>query len=214
MTVAAWFGLAWGVWSLSWGLASFWSAHTVAASRTPGAYGTRAGLGIGALVALLGGTHLWLRSAPLWTVGGMAVTVLAVALLSGFALCWWARLYLGTLWSSDIVRKEGHRVVDTGPYALVRHPIYAGLMLAAAATALAVATPLTLAGVALFIVSIWRRAALEEIFLRQELGRAYDDYRRRVPMLVPFLSVRPQTELTIPDRPQSCGGPRGNFCCG
>lgn len=187
MTVATWFGLAWGVWSLSWGLASFWSARTVASSKAPGAYGTRAGLGIGAVVALLGGIHPWPLPAPLWTVDNAAVTVLAVLLFSGFALCWWARLYLGALWSSDIVRKEGHRVVDAGPYALVRHPIYAGLMLSAAAVALAVATPLTFAGVALFIVSIWRRAALEEAFLRRELGPAYDDYRRRVPMLVPFL---------------------------
>src|SRR5690242_19380761 len=165
MTIATWFGMAWGVWSLSWGLASFWSARTVAFSRTPGAYGTRAGLGIGALVALLGGLHPWPRSAPSWRVDDTAVTVLAIVLLSGFALCWWARLYLGALWSADIVRKEGHRVVDTGPYALVRHPIYAGLVLAAAATALAVATPLAFAGVALFIVSLWRRAALEEAFL-------------------------------------------------
>jgi protein-S-isoprenylcysteine O-methyltransferase Ste14 len=187
MRIAAWFGLAWGAWSLSWGLASFWSARTVASSRTPGAYGTRAGLGLGALVAVFGGMHPWPLSAPLWTVGDTAVTVLAALLLAGFALCWWARLHLGALWSSDIVRKEGHRVVDTGPYALVRHPIYAGLILAAAAAALAVATPLTIAGVALFIVSIWRRAALEEGFLRQELGPAYDDYRRRVPMLLPFL---------------------------
>ena len=187
MTVATWFGLAWGVWSLSWGLASFWSARTVASSKTPGAYGTRVGLGLGAVVALVGGIHPWPLSAPLWRVGDAAVTVLAVVLVSGFALCWWARLYLGALWSSSIVRKEGHRVVDTGPYALVRHPIYAGLNLSAAAVALAVATPLTFAGVALFIASIWRRAALEEAFLSRELGPAYDDYRRRVPMLVPFL---------------------------
>ena len=190
MPIALWFGLAWGAWSLSWGLASFWSARTVASSETPGAYGTRAGLGLGAILMLLSGTHHWPLSAPLWRVDDAAVTVLAVVLLSGFALCWWARLHLGALWSSSIVRKEGHRVVDTGPYALVRHPIYAGLIVAAIATGLVIATPLGFAGLALFIGSIWRRAALEEAFLRQELGPAYDDYRRRVPMLVPFLPRR------------------------
>jgi protein-S-isoprenylcysteine O-methyltransferase Ste14 len=187
MHVTTWFGLTWGAWSLSWGLASFWSARTVASSKSPGAYGTRAGLGLGAMLVLLGGIRPWPRSAPFWTVDDTAVTVLAIALVSGFALCWWARLHLGALWSSSIVRKEGHRVGDTGPYALVRHPIYAGLIVAATATALAIATPLSFAGAALFSLSIWRRAALEEAFLRQELGPAYDDYPRRVPMLVPFI---------------------------
>jgi protein-S-isoprenylcysteine O-methyltransferase Ste14 len=186
MRIAAAFGLAWGVWSLSWGLAALWSAPAVAASDTPGARGTRAGLAAGALLMLFGGFRPWPLPAPLWTVGGTVVTVLAVVLLSGFAFCWWARLHLGALWSSDIVRKKGHRVVDTGPYALVRHPIYAGLSLAAAATALAIATPFAFAGAALFIFSVSRRAALEEAFLRQGLGPAYDSYSRRVPMLVPF----------------------------
>jgi protein-S-isoprenylcysteine O-methyltransferase Ste14 len=94
------------------------------------------------------------------------------------------------LWSSTTTRKEGHRVVDSGPYALVRHPIYTGLSAAVVATALATATPLALAGGALMIYGLWRKAAHEEPFLSRELGAAYDDYRRRVPMLVPFLPPR------------------------
>jgi protein-S-isoprenylcysteine O-methyltransferase Ste14 len=187
MRITLWFGLVWGAWSLSWGLAAFWSARTVASSETAGVYATRAGMGLGAGLMLLGAFHPWPRSAPLWTAGDPAVVVLAVGQLSGFAFCWWARLHLGALWSGNVVRKEGQRVVDTGPYALVRHPIFTGLILAATATVLAIATPLAFVGLAVFILSLWRRAALEEAFLRQELGPAYDDYRRRVPMLVPFL---------------------------
>ena len=136
---------------------------------------------------LFGGAHLWPQSTRLLPLGEGAVTILAALLLGGFAFAWWARIHLGALWSSGITRKDDHRVVDTGPYALVRHPIYTGLIAAVAVTTVAVATPFTLAGGALMAYALWRKAALEEPFLRQELGQAYDAYARRVPMLVPFL---------------------------
>jgi protein-S-isoprenylcysteine O-methyltransferase Ste14 len=113
-------------------------------------------------------------------------TLVVVAALS-IAFVWWARLYLGRLWSGSITRKEEHRVVDTGPYALVRHPIYTGLLTAAVATAIVVGELHTVLGALLLIIAYWMKARLEERFLREELGpEAYDSYRRRVPMLVPF----------------------------
>ena len=85
-------------------------------------------------------------------------------------------------------RKENHHVVDSGPYALVRHPIYTGLIAAIAATAAAQATVTCLLGAALIAFGLWLKARVEEDFLTAELGAdAYGAYRRRVPMLVPFL---------------------------
>jgi protein-S-isoprenylcysteine O-methyltransferase Ste14 len=79
-------------------------------------------------------------------------------------------------------------VVDTGPYGLVRHPIYSGIIFAALVTALLRASPLAFVGFALFAVGFAMTAAIEERFLRQQLGvDAYDAYSRRVPMLVPGL---------------------------
>ena len=84
--------------------------------------------------------------------------------------------------------KEGHHIVDTGPYGLVRHPIYAGVMFAALATALMSASPVALVGAALTAVGFSMTARIEEGFLRRELGAdAYDAYARRVGMLVPRL---------------------------
>jgi protein-S-isoprenylcysteine O-methyltransferase Ste14 len=125
-------------------------------------------------------TRLWEAPSTFgWTMVGLAVC--------GFVFCWWARLHLGRLWSGTVTRKEGHRVVDTGPYALVRHPIYTGLLAAAIATAALKATPLAVAGTLLIAVGLVLKAQLEEKFLREELGaESYDAYRRRVPMLVPF----------------------------
>jgi protein-S-isoprenylcysteine O-methyltransferase Ste14 len=91
------------------------------------------------------------------------------------------------MWSARITRKTDHKVVDSGPYALVRHPIYTGLLLALLATAAAKGTMLGVAGFLILLIGIWVKARLEERWLTEELGAdAYGNYRRRVPMLVPF----------------------------
>jgi protein-S-isoprenylcysteine O-methyltransferase Ste14 len=109
----------------------------------------------------------------------------------GFAFTWWARVTLGAYWSGDVSRKADHRIIDTGPYRIVRHPIYTGLLLATYATAAQIAAPTTLAGIALVTLALWIKARLEERFLVQELGEAaYEPYRRRTPMLAPFSSWR------------------------
>ncbi len=115
-----------------------------------------------------------------WALVGLA--------LAGFAFCWWARLTLGTLWSSSVTRKADHHIVEAGPYAFVRHPIYTGLIGAAVATAAIRASALALLGLALMIFGFWLKARLAERFLRAELGPdAYDAYARRTGMLLPYL---------------------------
>jgi protein-S-isoprenylcysteine O-methyltransferase Ste14 len=112
-------------------------------------------------------------------------------MLTGLALTWWARIQLGGLWSSAITRKEKHRLVEIGPYALVRHPIYTGLIIALLATAAIEATQLALLGAQLIALGLWVKARAEERFLSTELApETYESYRRRVPMLVPFLLRR------------------------
>jgi len=112
-------------------------------------------------------------------------------MLTGLALTWWARIHLGRLWSSAITRKEEHRLVETGPYEYVRHPIYTGLIIALLATAASEATPVAALGAVLIALGLWLKARTEERFLLTELGPdAYESYRRRVPMLVPFVSHR------------------------
>ncbi len=67
-------------------------------------------------------------------------------------------------------RKEGHHVVDTGPYALVRHPIYTGLIVATLATAAAQATVTGLIGAVLIALGLWLKARTEETLPATELG--------------------------------------------
>ena len=93
--------------------------------------------------------------------------------------------------SNTITRKEGHRIIDTGPYGLVRHPIYTGLIGGMLATSVAVGTVTAMLGAALISLGMWQKARMEEGFLTKELGAdAYGPYCRRVPMLVPFLPAR------------------------
>jgi protein-S-isoprenylcysteine O-methyltransferase Ste14 len=108
----------------------------------------------------------------------------------GLAFTWWARLTLGDLWSGAVVRKEAHSVVRRGPYRLVRHPIYTGLIFALLALAIQAGRPAGLVGAALMATGFWVKARLEERFLSVELGEAYADFRRVTPMLIPFWPTR------------------------
>ncbi|MGO9036372.1 MAG: methyltransferase family protein [Steroidobacteraceae bacterium] len=123
----------------------------------------------------------------LWQFGGYGVWLCVAGVGIGIGVAWWARIHSGRLWSGHITRKTGHRVVDTGPYAAVRHPIYTGLLFSLLATAAAKGTILGIGGFLLLLLGIWMKARLEEQWLVQELDEgAYAEYRRRVPMLIPF----------------------------
>ncbi len=179
---------AWTAWWLSWLAAAAWSDR--AASRPP----RRQQIGYRVLVSsgvvlLFGLFRHDLRSEViLWRTPPVAAWLLVALACVGFGFTWWARIHLGRLWSSSVTRKAAHHIVDTGPYALVRHPIYTGVTLAAIATAALRGTATGWAGVVVLTIGWVVKARLEEGFLRAQLGaETYDAYARRVPMLVPFL---------------------------
>jgi protein-S-isoprenylcysteine O-methyltransferase Ste14 len=179
--------VAWSAFVLSWIGAAFWAdrAEKRPARREALLYRTVTVAGVVLLVA--GGEQFSRAADRLWSLEPVVDYALVLVVLSGIAFTWWARLYLGRLWSSSVTKKPDHRVVDTGPYAIVRHPIYTGIILACAATAAQLGTALAVAGVLVLWVGFWIKARLEERFLRSQLQEgAYDAYRQKVPMLVPF----------------------------
>ena len=181
------------VWGLSWALAGLWSRRT--AARPPVldqvAYlaPTLAGgllIAVDARAAILG-SRLGFGDPALWRLSAAAGWGLFSLCLLGLGFTWWARLTLGDLWSSSVQRKDGHTLVERGPYRLVRHPIYSGLILALVAASVELARPAGMLGTALLVLGFWMKARLEERFLSAELDEgAYADYRRRTPMLLPF----------------------------
>ena len=183
--------LIWIVWLVSWVAASFWSSPMQKRVATLETWTYRAVIIAGCLL-LFPLTAWMLTEKPIWDVDYRGGYALAGVMLTGLLLTWWARLHLGRLWSSVITRKEDHRIVDTGPYAFIRHPIYTGLITALLATSIAQATVTAILGAALVAFGLWLKARSEERFLMVELGPdAYASYCGRVPMLVPFLPRRP-----------------------
>lgn len=99
----------------------------------------------------------------------------------------WARLHLGKNWSGTVTIKHGHELITSGPYALVRHPIYTGLLLALLASALALGEWRGLLAFALAGGAFWLKLRLEERWMRRQFGDAYLEYARRVAAVVPFV---------------------------
>lgn len=181
--------LMWLGWLVSWQLAALWrDKPTVQAPR--GEYRFHFIMISIGMVLMYGFIP---RHQPLlWHVGPMLGWSMDALTGAGIAFAWWARIALGRLWSSGIERMAGHRVVDSGPYGLVRHPIYTGLIAGALAMAGLQAKPFAILGAALFALGFVLKARVEERFLEKEIG-GYDDYRRRVSMIVPLpkISLRP-----------------------
>jgi len=108
--------------------------------------------------------------------------------LGGVAFAIWAILTLGRHYDLELEVHADHELVDSGPYRLVRHPVYSGLGAHFAGACLATGDLVLIAGTLLVSYpSFYLRARAEERLLRQRFGAAYDGYAKRVGMLVPLL---------------------------
>jgi protein-S-isoprenylcysteine O-methyltransferase Ste14 len=112
---------------------------------------------------------------------GLALTTLGVA----FAI--WARSTLGGNWSATVTLKENHSLVQRGPYRLVRHPIYAGALLAMLGTAVVYGEMGCLVAVFIAFLGWWLKARREEEFMAQQFGEDYRLYQRSVKRMIPFV---------------------------
>jgi protein-S-isoprenylcysteine O-methyltransferase Ste14 len=106
---------------------------------------------------------------------------------AGLLITVWARRSLGRNWSAIVTIKEGHEFVASGPYALVRHPIYTGLLLAFSGTAIAIGEWRGVLAVAIVFWAFWRKLRLEERWMLEHFGETYQAYCRRVAALLPFI---------------------------
>lgn len=107
--------------------------------------------------------------------------------IAGIAFAFWARFFLGRNWSSNVTIKQNHELIRSGPYRVVRHPIYSGLLLALLGTALIVNELRAYWGVVLCAVGLHLKAAVEEEFMLRQFGSEYGQYRQRTKALIPFV---------------------------
>jgi protein-S-isoprenylcysteine O-methyltransferase Ste14 len=111
----------------------------------------------------------------------------AVFCVIGLAFAVWARATLGRNWSGVVTLKEGHELVERGPYRFVRHPIYTGILTMFFATALARGHLSGFVGTLLMFASFWIKLRDEEKLMLQQFPERYADYRRRTKRLIPFV---------------------------
>ena len=118
---------------------------------------------------------------------GWSFWIGAILTAAGLLFAVWARLHLGRNWSGSVTIKQEHDLVTSGPYALVRHPIYTGLLLALLGSTLALGDWRAVLAFALASGALWRKLRVEEDWMRQQFGDAYRAYSRRVAALIPFV---------------------------
>jgi protein-S-isoprenylcysteine O-methyltransferase Ste14 len=126
---------------------------------------------------------LLMRFAP---QGGLLLALGAAAVAADLGLAVWARVSLGRNWSSQVEVKRDHALVCDGPYRLVRHPIYTGMLLAIAGTALAIGEWRGMLATGFALIGILVRVGAEEREMRR-LFPEYERYRKETAALIPFL---------------------------
>ena len=127
---------------------------------------------------------------PGMSVGEMTVLAFVIVTLAfGSAMLGMLALReLGKQWSLTARVLSTHELVQSGPFAQVRHPIYSALLGLLLATGMALSTVwLTTLAALIYVAGTLWRASREEALLRAHFGAAYDDYARRVPRLLPRL---------------------------
>jgi len=118
-----------------------------------------------------------------------SVEFLGVALTAaGVGFCIWARAYLGGNWSGSVTVKVDHQLVRTGPYRLVRHPIYTGFLLGLLGTALVRGEVRGFLGVVVLYVGLKMKSKIEEHAMTAVFGPDYNDYSRTTGAILPRLN--------------------------
>jgi protein-S-isoprenylcysteine O-methyltransferase Ste14 len=177
----------WGAFFLLWILAALRTKKTQrrenVASRLSYAVITALGfalmfwvnVGVGALDVR------WLPQSDAAEIAGIAI------IIAGLAFAVWARLHLKSNWSGVVTVKQDHQLIRSGPYRWVRHPIYSGMILAMAGTAVENGRLRGILGVLLVFIGFWIKSRKEEQFMRQTFGEQYEVYCQSTGTLIPRL---------------------------
>lgn len=177
-----------------------WAAYWWLAARGAKAVERRENLGsrlLHIVPLLFGAALLWIDRMPVpWLTERLIrwapwqFWTAALVTVAGLAFAVWARVHIGRNWSGTVTIKQDHELIASGPYALVRHPIYTGLLLAFIGTACARGDWRGVLAVVVVVVSLWRKLRMEERWMTERFGAHYEAYRQRVPALIPFTKRR------------------------
>jgi protein-S-isoprenylcysteine O-methyltransferase Ste14 len=110
-----------------------------------------------------------------------------VLCIAGLLFCIWARFTLGRNWSGVVTLKGRHELITSGPYALVRHPIYTGLLTMFVATVIVLGHVAGIIAMPFVFVSLWIKLRYEEKLMLKKFPNEYAAYRQRVKRMIPFI---------------------------
>jgi protein-S-isoprenylcysteine O-methyltransferase Ste14 len=164
----------------------YWLAASVGVKTGRTRWGQFAGIRVGIILIVLLLARLRVFKGHTVTHDAVLEGIGLGLFLLGLAVAVWARIYLGGNWGMPMTRKDNPELVTTGPYHLIRHPIYSGILLAMIGTAIAVSVYWLIAAVVIggyFIYS----ATVEERYMAERFPDTYPGYKRSTKMLVPFL---------------------------
>lgn len=177
----------WILFAVIWLVAAFWTKRSV--------YRESGWRRLGYVIPILVGGYLVFKgdrlSDPLDLQAIPHVDALAwtgvVLCIAGLAFCIWARFTLGRNWSGVVTLKGGHELIMRGPYAVVRHPIYTGLLTMFVATVIVLGHVAGIIAMPLVFVSVWIKLRHEEKLMLQKFPDQYAAYQQRVKCLIPFI---------------------------
>ena len=177
----------WAVLGVVWLIAAFRTKRSIRRQSAPSRLIQIGLLAAGAYLLFARDTGIgWLdRPAIPVTVSLAALGFALIGFGVGFSI--WARLTLGTNWSGTITLKQDHALIRRGPYRMVRHPIYTGILAALMGSALERGLRSSLIALPLCGLGFWLKIVTEEQFMVQRFGEAYVQYKQKVKALVPFL---------------------------
>ena len=107
--------------------------------------------------------------------------------IAGVMFAIWARVALGRNWSGTVTVKQNHELIRTGPYALVRHPIYTGITFAVLGTAIFDGEIRSIILIVAMLSVLTHKMKIEEQFMTTQFGSEYTSYRQNTKALLPFL---------------------------
>ena len=178
---------SWGIFFVVWLLAAVFTKRTV--------YHESAARRLRYIIPILLGCYLVFRGYRLrppfntYLIPQTDAILVAAAILClcGLGFCLWARAVLGRNWSGTVTLKEDHELIVRGPYRLVRHPIYTGLLAMLMATWMEQAHIAGMLGLIFVFVSFWIKLNYEEDVMRNQFPKQYADYQERVKRIIPFV---------------------------
>jgi protein-S-isoprenylcysteine O-methyltransferase Ste14 len=187
MSVRDWINTSWAIFFAIWVAWGITSKRTARRQSRQSRVAVLATLTLAFLFLLSSAVRIgplgWRFLSDSTASAGIAVLLTAL----GFGIAIWARLHLGGNWSPNVTIKQNHTLIQTGPYAFVRHPIYSGISMAAAGLVVLNGDLGSLAAFALLLLRWRTKFRMEEDFMTQQFGDRYLEYKRNVKALVPYL---------------------------